>query len=94
MFIQKNTAGERLIEDGCDIECVSACPTGWQKFDRKCYLWVTDEKRNWTAAENFCQSKESHLASVTSKEIDKFMVSTKAGDTGELHLASAVEGHP
>ena len=71
---KKNTAGERLIEDDCDIGCVSACPTGWQKFDRKCYLWVTDEKRNWTAAENFCQSKESHLASVTSKEIDKFLL--------------------
>ena len=51
-----------------------SCPEGWQQFDGKCFFWVTNQKRNWTEAENFCKSKGRHLASVTSKEINKYIL--------------------
>ena len=39
-----------------------------------CYLWVTDQERNWNEAENFCKSKGGHLASVTSLDVHNFML--------------------
>ena len=56
------------------IQCQQSCPEGWQEFDSKCYLWVTNQERNWTEAENFCKSSEGHLASVTSKEVHEFIL--------------------
>ena len=35
---------------------------------------MTDEKKNWTEAEEFCKSEEGHLASVTSQEVHKFIL--------------------
>ena len=35
---------------------------------------MTDEKKNWTEAENFCKSEEGHLASVTGQDTHKFIL--------------------
>ena len=67
-------AGNSLNEDDYDSQCQKSCPEGWQEFDRKCYLWVTDEKKNWTEAENFCKKEGAHLASVTGQEIHNFIL--------------------
>ena len=48
----KETAGVRLVEDDFENRSMPAISEDWQQFDRKCYLWATEEKRNWTEAEN------------------------------------------
>lgn len=35
---------------------------------------MTNQERNWTEAEKFCNSEEGHLASVTSKEMHEFIL--------------------
>ena len=35
---------------------------------------MTDEKKNWTEAEKFCKSEEGHLASVTSQQVQNFIL--------------------
>ena len=67
-------SGDILDQDDSDRHCEQFCPEGWQEFDGKCYLWVTNEKKKWTEAEKFCKSEEGHLASVTSQEVQNFIL--------------------
>ena len=45
-------------------------------FENRCYLWVTNERRNGLSAERFCRKsgEGGHLASVTSKEVHEYML--------------------
>ena len=40
----------------------------------KCYFWVRNNKTSWDTAENFCQNEGGHLASITSKEDQEYML--------------------
>ena len=57
-------------------KCVSACEPYWEENGNHCYLWSTD-KKNWTEAEDFCQRKGAHLASVTSTAINDYVLEGK-----------------
>ena len=62
-------AFKNLSGSGCN--CVEACKEGWEMKGEHCYLWSTD-KKNWTAAEDFCLKERGHLASATSKATSVF----------------------
>ena len=64
-----NPPGSNCIEE----KCVSACEPYWEENGNHCYLWSTD-KKNWTEAEDFCQRKGAHLASVTSAAINNYVL--------------------
>ncbi|XP_070535379.1 macrophage mannose receptor 1-like isoform X1 [Ptychodera flava] len=55
------------------------CPRGWTEFDYKCYKFFglddVNERRNWSAARTACKSLRSHLATVHTREIQKFIYS-------------------
>ena len=55
---------------------MSACEPDWEENGNRCYLWSTDMK-NWTEAEDFCQRKGAHLASVTSAAISDYVLEGK-----------------
>ena len=46
---------------------MEVCPAGWAVLDSKCYK-VFQSKLSWQEAENFCQLKGGHIASIHSKE--------------------------
>jgi len=50
----------------------SGCPGGWQEFQGHCYQWNT-YSLSWVDAEDDCERKGSHLASVHSKAENDFM---------------------
>ena len=58
----------------CSNSCTPVCPDGWEEFVGRCFLWVRNNKTSWDAAENFCQNEGGHLASVTSKEVQDFIL--------------------
>ena len=58
----------------CSNSCTPTCPDGWEEFEGRCFLWVRNNKTSWDAAENFCQNEGGHLASVTSKEDQAYML--------------------
>ena len=62
--------------------CLAECPQGWEVFENRCYLWVTNETRNGLSAERFCRKsgEGGHLASVTSKEVHEYMLD-RVGET-------------
>ena len=62
---------------------MSSCEPDWDENGNHCYLWSTDEK-NWTEAEDFCQRKGAHLASVTSATINDYVLEGK--DKREMYL--------
>ena len=45
---------------------MKACPEDWEAKGDLCYLWG-DERKNWTAAEDFCREEGGHLATVNTK---------------------------
>ena len=49
------------------------CEEGWERHEDLCYLWVT-AKKNWTAAEDFCQKEGGHLASVAEETTMGFVL--------------------
>ena len=63
---------------GFELEPVSAtissesCGEGWEKNGEHCYFWST-EKKNWNDAEDFCQMKGGHLASVGSEATRQYL---------------------
>ena len=58
---------------GCSGDkCVEACEGGWEKNGDHCYFLST-EKKNWFAAEIFCQGEGGHLASVHSHATNDFV---------------------
>ena len=54
--------------------CLQACPVGWDLFDERCYLWVTNQTKSWSDAENFCQNEGGHLVSVTNEGVNDYML--------------------
>ena len=58
----------------CFSNCLPTCPDGWETFEGECYLWVTNQTKSWRDAEGFCKNEGGHLASVTSKRINKYML--------------------
>ena len=55
---------------------MSACESDWEENGNHCYLW-SKNKKNWTEAEDFCQRKGAHLASVTSAAINDYVLEGK-----------------
>ena len=55
---------------------MSSCEPDWEENGNRCYLWSRDVK-NWTEAEDFCQRKGGHLASVTSTTINDYVLEGK-----------------
>ena len=47
-----------------------------QRGDQHCFLW-SNKTRNWADAEDFCKGQGGHLASVTSKAINEYIVDGK-----------------
>ena len=63
-----------LFCSGCiSNNCVAACGQGWEGKGDHCYFWSTI-KKNWAAAEHFCQKEGGHLTSVTSDAINNFVL--------------------
>jgi len=61
---QRNLMQNRM--SGCSGDkCVKACKEGWEENGDHCYFLST-EKKNWFAAESFCQGEGGHLASIHS----------------------------
>jgi len=68
---QRNLMQNRM--SGCSgDECVEACEEGWEKNGDHCY-YFSNEKKNWFAAEIFCQGEGGHLASVHSGATNDFV---------------------
>jgi len=68
---QRNWMQNRM--SGCSgDECVEACKGGWEKNGDHCYF-LSNETKNWFAAETFCQGEGGHLASVHSHAIGDFI---------------------
>ncbi|XP_032416876.1 galactose-specific lectin nattectin-like [Xiphophorus hellerii] len=49
--------------DACQLKEITEvdCPPGWTWFQRRCFLYVNDQK-SWASAENDCLSKNGNLA--------------------------------
>ena len=74
-MLKKNFyVGNGKIGINCFSNCLPACPDGWEPFEGKCYLWVTNQTKSWRDAEGFCKKEKGHLASVTTKRINKYML--------------------
>jgi len=68
---QRNWMQNRML--GCSGDkCVEACEDGWGKNGDHCYYFST-EKKNWFAAETFCEGEGGHLASVHSHATNDFV---------------------
>ena len=59
---------------GCfDSECVLSCKQNWEQNGTQCYFW-SRKKKNWDDAEKTCVALGGHLASITSKAINKYIL--------------------
>jgi len=68
---QRNWMQNRMF--GCSGDnCTEACKEGWEENGDHCYYFST-EKKNWFAAETFCQREGGHLASVHSNATNDFI---------------------
>ena len=54
-------------------ECTAKCREGWEERDDHCYLW-SSETQSWREAEEFCVKEAAHLASVTSKSTNDYIL--------------------
>ena len=52
---------------------MEACPEGWKANGDHCSLWG-DEKKNWTAAEDFCRGEGGHLATMNTNATKEFVL--------------------
>ena len=69
ILILKSCLGSPCSED----KCVEACPEGWEANGDHCYFFG-DEKKNWTAAEDFCREEGGHLATVNTNDTKEFVL--------------------
>ena len=54
-------------------ECAAKCREGWDEKDDHCYFW-SSETQSWREAEEFCVKEGAHLASVTSKSTNDYIL--------------------
>ena len=52
---------------------MEACAEGWEANGDHCYLFGV-EKKNWTAAEDFCRGEGGHLATVNTNATKEFVL--------------------
>ena len=52
---------------------MEACAEGWVEKGDHCYLWG-GERKNWTAAEDFCHGEGGHLATVKTNATMEFVL--------------------
>ncbi|XP_059188551.1 galactose-specific lectin nattectin-like [Centropristis striata] len=55
-----------------DCEPCKGCPSGWTKFEDKCYLF-TNSPKTWTEAETTCLDQGANLASFRNEAIYNFI---------------------
>ena len=71
----------RENQEGSENQCFQSCPKGWERFEKRCYLW-SDNEKNQADAEKFCKEEGAHLASVTNQNIHDY-IWNKTQMTGE-----------
>ncbi|XP_033079347.1 C-type lectin domain family 2 member D isoform X6 [Trachypithecus francoisi] len=47
------------------VSLQAACPESWIGFQRKCF-YFSDDTKNWTSSQRFCDSQDADLAQVES----------------------------
>ncbi|XP_043981350.1 galactose-specific lectin nattectin-like [Gambusia affinis] len=69
--------------DACQLKEITPadCPPGWTWFQRRCFVFVNDQK-SWAAAENDCLSKNGNLASFQSSDEYSFIKNLVYQTTG------------
>ncbi|XP_060079245.1 perlucin-like protein [Ylistrum balloti] len=53
-------------------QVICGCPNGWETYNSSCYF-VSDDRKNWTAASDACSSFHAHLAEVEDAQEDNFL---------------------
>ena len=61
----------QTISRSCNTN--GCCRDDWEAHDDHCYYWSTNTK-TWNEAEAFCRQENSHLASITSEAISRYML--------------------
>ncbi|ROT63783.1 putative antigen-like protein [Penaeus vannamei] len=56
------------------------CPDGWTLLESSCFL-VTESSGNWFEGQDFCNSLEASLATVSSASLQKALSGMLNGDT-------------
>ena len=56
-----------------DPYCVQDCEQPWVANGQHCYFW-SNHSNTWDGAEQFCQTKGGHLASVTSNATNEYIL--------------------
>ena len=63
-----------IPEESCqNNNCTSNCTNPWEEKDGQCYFW-SQEKLFWGAAEEKCRSLGGHLASVTTQDVQDYLL--------------------
>jgi len=72
-WLQMQNTGRTIGSPCSEDKCVEACPEGWEANGDHCYLFG-GEKKNWTAAEDFCRGEGGHLATVNTNATKEFVL--------------------
>ncbi|XP_037851086.1 C-type lectin domain family 2 member D isoform X2 [Chlorocebus sabaeus] len=74
-------------------ECLqAACPESWIGFQRKCF-YFSDDTKNWTSSQRFCDSQNADLAQVESFQELNFLLRYKGPSDHWIGL-SREQGQP
>ena len=74
VFVGATNNGVQIQGDQCKPgECTANCSDPWEENDDQCYLW-SQEKLFWGVAEKKCRSLGGHLASVTSQDVNDYLL--------------------
>ncbi|XP_038629992.1 oxidized low-density lipoprotein receptor 1-like [Scyliorhinus canicula] len=65
-FAQRNKTANSLCSTFRNV-AESLCPRGWEAHNQKCYNFSADE-RNWNNAKQQCESHNSHLIIINTRE--------------------------
>ncbi|XP_055214627.1 C-type lectin domain family 2 member D isoform X2 [Gorilla gorilla gorilla] len=89
-------AGLSAIRANCHQEpsvCLqAACPESWIGFQRKCF-YFSDDTKNWTSSQRFCDSQDADLAQVESFQELNFLLRYKGPSDHWIGL-SREQGQP
>ncbi|TKR81428.1 hypothetical protein L596_015296 [Steinernema carpocapsae] len=72
----------------CETEPVNRCadPEGWRSFEDYLYKFYTEDKKNWTDAEDWCKKRGGNLASVHSSDEADFVAKLMEPSTEEAWI--------